>query len=80
MPLGIQSLLISAIVASVIAVLSTFIQGDSLGVFIRRLFLVVLNLNPWTVGTWRNDFSKREIFLSTWFLVFIITLIFLTLS
>lgn len=66
--------LISAVLATVVATTVTFISGTSSNPWVRRLFLVVINLNPFTSGTWRNEFSKRETFLACWFLVFIATL------
>ena len=32
--------------------------------YMRRLFLVLINLSPWIVGTWRKEFSTRETFLA----------------
>ena len=75
MPLGIQSFLIAAITAAVIAGLAIFALGNSWRTLVRRLFLVLVNLNPWTVGRWRNEFSKRETFLAAWFLVFMVVLV-----
>jgi hypothetical protein len=40
---------------------------------------VFLNLIPGGFGIWRRDFSRRETFLATWFLTFILALVGLTL-
>ena len=75
MPLGIPSFLVAAMTATVIAGVAISAPGDVVRILVRRLFLVIVNLNPWTVGTWRREFSKREAFFAAWFLVFAMTLI-----
>lgn len=72
MPLGIPALLIAALTATVIATLVAYVPGNIVQTWVRRLFLIILNLNPLTVGAWRREFSKRETFLAAWFLVFIL--------
>lgn len=78
MSLGIPALLVAAITATVIAGLAISAPGGLVQTWVRRLSLVVLTLSPWTIGTWRREFSKREIFLAAWFLVFILVLIVLS--
>lgn len=63
--------LISVVLATVVATTVTFLPVHS---WVRRLFLIVINLNPFTFGTWRNEFSRRETFLACWFLAFIAAL------
>ena len=75
MPLGIPSFLVAAMTATVIAGFVICAPGDAVQTFVRRLFLVLVNLNPWTVGTWRREFSKRETFFAAWFLVFVLALV-----
>jgi hypothetical protein len=75
MPLGIPLLLIAAMTATAIAGLAVYAPGDLVQTWVRRLSLTLLNLSPWTVGTWRREFSKRETFFAAWFLAFVLALI-----
>ena len=75
MPLGILALILSAIIATVFAGIVAYAPGNFVQTWVRRLSLVILNLSPWTIGTWRREFSKRETFIAAWFLAFILALI-----
>lgn len=66
---------IAALSATLIAAVVTAAPVEAVQTWARRLFLVVINLNPWTLGTWRNRFTKRETFLATWFLTFVVALL-----
>jgi hypothetical protein len=83
MPRGSLSLillaLLAAMTATLIAALTSYAGGEGLRTWVRRLFLVFLNLIPGGFGIWRRDFSRRETFLATWFLTFILALVGLTL-
>lgn len=67
-------LLVSALTATVIPTLVVYLPGDFVRTWVRRLFLVLANLSPWTTGTWRREFSTRETFMAAWFLVFVAVL------
>lgn len=49
--------------------------GSSLRTGIRWLFLLVLNITPGGIGTWRREFSRRETALAACFLAFVVVLI-----
>jgi hypothetical protein len=49
--------------------------GTMVRTWVRRVFLIVINLSPWIAGTWRKEFSTRETFLAAWFLSVIVVLI-----
>ena len=66
--------LVSVLSATVIATLVVYSPGDFVRTWVRRLFLVLANLSPWTIGTWRKEFSTRETFMASWFLVFVVAL------
>jgi hypothetical protein len=53
----------------------TLAPGTMVRTWVRRVFLVVINLSPWILGTWRKEFSSRETFLAAWFLSFVLILI-----
>ena len=72
MPYLIPALLVAAVTATVIAGLAISAPGNVVQTLVRRLFLVFINLNPWTIGTWRSEFSKRETFLAAWLVVFVV--------
>jgi len=74
MPFGLPVLLVSALSATVIATLTIYAPGDGVRTWVRRLFLILVNLNPWMIGTWRKDFSARETFMAAWFFVFVVVL------
>jgi MFS family permease len=65
---------IASLAATLVAAIVTAAGGAAQN-WARRLFLVVINLNPWILGTWRDKFSRRETFLATWFLTFVATLL-----
>lgn len=65
---------VSAMFSTLVAVLIVRSEAQIPKTWIRWIFLVLLNLNPWTIGTWRSDFSKRETFMAAWFLTFILTM------
>lgn len=66
--------LFAAVVATAAAMAMLYVPNAGVGIWIRRVFLVLLNLNPWTFGTWRSEFSKRETFFAAWLLVFVVVL------
>jgi hypothetical protein len=74
MQLGLPLFLVAAVAATAAATTLLYVPNQGVGVWVRRIFLVLLNLNPMTIGTWRSEFSKRETFLATWFLVFVVLL------
>ena len=74
MELGLPLFFVAAAVATGTATLLLYVPNQGIGVWVRRVFLVLLNLNPWTIGTWKSDFSKRETFFAAWFLVFVVVL------
>lgn len=67
--------IVAAVVATVVAICVHALAGVSLGNWVRRLFLVLINLTPWTAGIWRRSFSRRETAFAAWFLAFIIALV-----
>jgi hypothetical protein len=67
--------IVAAVVATVIAICVYAVASVSVGNWVRRLFLILINLSPWTVGIWRRSFSRREIAFAAWFLAFIVTLV-----
>jgi hypothetical protein len=68
---------IAALAATVMATAAILAPWQAVQTWVRRLSLIVFNLSPWTIGTWRRSFTKRETFLAAWFLVFILTLVLL---
>jgi len=74
-PLGPSALALSAASATIVAALVSAAPGDTVQTWVRRVCLFVVNLSPWTVGTWRRGFTKRETFLAAWFLAFVMTLV-----
>ena len=74
MQLGLPLFLVAAVVATAAAFLVLRIPHQGVGIWVRRIFLVLLNLNPWTLGTWRREFSNRETFFAAWFLIFLVVL------
>jgi len=68
-------LAVACLVASVAAALFVTLAGPAARSWIRKALLVVMNLNPAPWGTWEADFSRREVFLSAWFLAFVLTLV-----
>ena len=67
--------ILAVVAATVMSGLVVSAQGTVVHNWVRRLVLVLLNLSPWTIGTWRSQFSRREIFLGSWFLFFLLGLI-----
>src|SRR6267143_406245 len=74
MQLGLPLFLVAVVVATVAAMAMLYVPNAGVGIWIRRVFLILLNLNPLTFGTWRSEFSKRETFFAAWFLVFVVVL------
>ena len=68
------TLLLAVVAASAISILVISAQEGVFHTWVRRLVLVLLNLSPWTIGTWRSQFSKRETFLAAWLLFFLLGL------
>lgn len=68
------ALSISMTLATVVATLMVMAPAP-VHAWVRRIFLILLNLNPWTVGTWRRSFTRRETFLAAWFMVFVASLV-----
>jgi hypothetical protein len=62
--------ILATVIATVVILAPHPVQNCS-----RRIFLIGLNLNPWTMGTWRKSFTTRETFLATWFVVFVASLV-----
>jgi hypothetical protein len=62
-------------VPTAIATAVILAPGMMLRTWVRRVFLVVINLSPWISGTWRKEFSTRETFLAAWFLSVVLVLI-----
>ena len=75
MPPVLLAVALAALVATVVAAVVTAAPSEFVQIWVRRVFLVVINLSPWTLGTWRDKFSKREAFLAAWFLVFVLALL-----
>jgi len=69
----IAAVLLAIVVATAIGV--TLAPGTKVRTWVRRVFLVIINLSPWTIGTWRKEFSTRETFLAAWFLSFVAVLL-----
>jgi hypothetical protein len=69
-------LIVLAFGAATVIAAAVFIPGAAmLRTWVRRMFLVLINLSPWTFGIWRTEFSSRETFLAAWFLAFVAALI-----
>ena len=71
----VAAVLPAIVVATAIATGVTLAPGTRVRTWVRRIFLVLINLSPWTIGTWRKEFSARETFLAAWFLSFVAILI-----
>ena len=65
---------VAAMSATFVAAVTTA-APSGVQTWVRRIFLLAINLSPWTIDTWRNSFSRRETFLAAWFLVFVVTLL-----
>jgi hypothetical protein len=74
-PPDIRAVIIAAIIATIVAPLTIYFKSQPANAAVRQIFLVLINLNPWTIGTWRSEFSKREVFFAAWFLVFLLVFI-----
>jgi hypothetical protein len=74
-PPVVLALIAAAVLATIVAALATTVAGATVQTWVRRVFLVLINLSPWILGTWRNNFSKRETFLAAWFLTFVAILL-----
>ena len=61
--------------AAILSAAILWLGGDTARTWVRRVFLVLLNIVPFGLGTWRDEFSKREAFLACWLLIFIATAI-----
>ena len=68
------TLLLAVVAATAISILVISAQESVFHTWVRRLVLVLLNLSPWTIGTWRSQFSKRETFFAAWLLFFLLGL------
>ena len=66
---------VSAAVATVVAICIYSLAGIAVGNWVRRLFLLLINLSPWTIGIWRRSFTRRETAFAAWFLAFILTFV-----
>jgi hypothetical protein len=75
MPLLLPALLIAALAATVVSLVVYSLPFGSVHDWIRRFALVLFNLTPGGIGTWRKSFTRRETAFVTWFLVFVVTLI-----
>ncbi len=75
MPPEVLTLLIATTIATITAGLAIYVLGSELQIWVRRVFLILINLNPWTAGEWRHEFTRRETFCAAWFLVFVLVLI-----
>jgi hypothetical protein len=73
MHMELVALLAAATFATLVALLVAR-AGDSSRTWVRRVFLLLLNVTPGGVGVWRRQFSRREAVLSAWFLAFIVAL------
>jgi hypothetical protein len=62
-------------IPTVIATAVILAPGTLVRTWVRRVFLVVINLSPWITGTWRKEFSTRETFLAARFLSLVLVLI-----
>jgi hypothetical protein len=62
-------------IPTAIATGAILVPGTMVRTWVRRIFLVIINLSPWIVGTWRKELSTRETFLAAWFLSFVSVLI-----
>ena len=79
MTLLLSALLIAALAATVVSLVVYSLPFGSLHNWIRRFALVLFNLTPGGIGTWRRSFTPRETAFVTWFLVFVGTLIVMVL-
>jgi hypothetical protein len=77
MMLLLTALLIAALAATVVSLVVYSLPFGPLHQWIRRLALLVFNLAPGAIGTWRSSFTPRETAFVTWFLVFVATLVLL---
>jgi len=74
-PLGTSALAVAVASAALVALVVAVVPGQTVQTWVRRLILVVINLSPWTVGTWRSGFTKRETVLAAWLLTFVVALL-----
>jgi hypothetical protein len=79
MTLILVALLIAALAATVVSLVVYSLPFGSLHHWIRRFALVLFNLTPGGIGTWRSSFTRRETAFVAWFLVFVTTLILMVL-
>jgi hypothetical protein len=72
-------MLIAFAIAALIATVVTGMLVPAMGVearnWVRRIFLVVVNLHPMNWGTWRSEFTKREVAFACWFVVFLVVFV-----
>ena len=78
-PPEIMAIASAMFVATVIAAIVVGRGNDAGHPWVRRIFLIIINLHPLNWGTWKTSFSKREAFLASWFLAFISVLILISL-
>jgi hypothetical protein len=80
---GPEAVAIAITFASAIAIAAAMLVyrfgGASVLNWVRRVFLILVNLSPGAIGTWRRSFTRREASFAAGFLVFIITLMLLLL-
>jgi hypothetical protein len=69
---GIPALLLLTAASLLSAIVAISVPGIAVRTCIRRVFVVVMNLSPWTSGISLKEFSTLETFLAAWFLSFII--------
>jgi len=65
-----------AIIPTIVSTAFVIVADVETQKILRRLFIVLLYLNPWYWGSsfnWDKAPSKRETFLIVWFLAFILT-------
>ena len=78
---GLETIAITIAVASAIAIAAAMLVyrfgGTSVLNWVRRVFLILANLSPGAIGTWRRSFTRRESSFAVGLLVFILTLILL---
>ncbi len=70
---GLLAIAVSAAVATIVATSVYLLAGDAVGNWVRRFFLLLINMSPWTLGIWRRSFTRRETAYAAWFLACIVT-------
>jgi hypothetical protein len=74
------ALLFVTAIPTCIAILVSYATVIVVQTTVCRIVVVVMHIHPWSWGSgtflemWKKDYSRREIFLATWFIAFVVSL------